>query len=94
MTRAEHELNDSARVSPSKKQQSQRYLLIWLLVSLLVSAIWFFTTPNGYFWPMWVILGMGIRGKFAGLEALGSLGRKPVPNSDIDAEVERQSSKG
>jgi hypothetical protein len=43
---------------------------------------------------MWVILGMGIRGKFAGLEALGSLGRKPVPNSDIDAEVERQSSKG
>jgi len=30
------------------------------LVMLLLVAIWFFTTPGGYFWPIWPILGWGI----------------------------------
>ena len=31
----------------------------YALVMLLLVAIWFFTTPGGYFWPIWPILGWG-----------------------------------
>jgi hypothetical protein len=30
------------------------------LVMVLLVAIWFFTTPGGYFWPIWPLLGWGI----------------------------------
>ncbi len=35
---------------------------IWggpLGICLLVTFIWLITTPTGYFWPIWVYLGMG-----------------------------------
>jgi hypothetical protein len=31
----------------------------YVLVMLLLVAIWFFTTPGGYFWPIWPMLGWG-----------------------------------
>ena len=36
-------------------------LLVYVLVNLLLIAIWYLTTGrNSYFWPMWPILGWGI----------------------------------
>lgn len=40
------------------------------LVAVLCVAIWL-ATGAGYFWPMWVILGLGIRGLQLGWSELG-----------------------
>ena len=77
-----------------KKQDFRQYLWVYALVSILVTAIWFFTTPAGPFWPFWVFFGMGIGAVAAGLDAYGVLGRKPISEADIDAEVERLKHKG
>ena len=77
-----------------KKQDFRQYLWVYVLVSILVTAIWFFTTPAGPFWPFWVYFGMGIGAVAAGLDAYGVLGRKPISEADIDAEVERLKHKG
>ena len=77
-----------------KKQDFRQYLWVYALVSILVTAIWFFTTPAGPFWPFWVYFGMGIGAVAAGLDAYGVLGRKPISEADIDAEVERLKHKG
>jgi hypothetical protein len=77
-----------------KKQDFRQYLWVYVFVSILVTAIWFFTTPAGPFWPFWVHFGMGIGAVAAGLDAYGVLGRKPISEADIDAEVERLKHKG
>ncbi len=77
-----------------KKQDFRQYLWVYVFVSILVTAIWFFTTPAGPFWPFWVYFGMGIGAVAAGLDAYGVLGRKPISEADIDAEVERLKHKG
>ena len=77
-----------------KKQDFRQYLWVYGFVSILVTAIWFFTTPAGPFWPFWVYFGMGIGAVAAGLDAYGVLGRKPISEADIDAEVERLKHKG
>jgi hypothetical protein len=40
------------------------------------------------------MFGMGIGALFAGLDAYGVTGRKPITNDEIDAEVERLRRKG
>jgi hypothetical protein len=77
-----------------KKQDFRQYLWVYAFVSILVTAIWFFTTPAGPFWPFWVYFGMGLGAVAAGLDAYGVLGRKPISEADIDAEVERLKRKG
>ncbi len=42
-----------------------RMLYYWaaslgLLAVLVCATIWFYATPNGYFWPIWVMLGVAI----------------------------------
>ena len=77
-----------------KKQDFRQYLWVYAFVSVLVTTIWFFTTPEGPFWPFWVMFGMGIGALAVGLDAYGVLGRKPVSEAEIDAEVERLNRKG
>ena len=87
-------LRDYAKKSLKKKADFKQYLWVYLAVSLLTSGIWFITSPESYFWPVWVIFGMGIGALFAGLDAYGRLSAKPITDSDIDAEVERLRRKG
>ncbi len=73
-----------------KKQQAfNRYLGVWSGVSIMLLLIWFFSTPSGYFWPMWPILGMGIGAFFQWREAYGSITNKEITEADIDAEIQR-----
>jgi hypothetical protein len=85
--RAEDELRTIARRRLKARKDFIDYLLIWGAVSLLLTAIWFFTSPTGYFWPIWPILGMGIGALFIGLDAYGF--RRAITERDVDAEVER-----
>ena len=36
------------------------HLGAYLSVNLMLVVIWLLTTPGGYFWPMWPIMGWGI----------------------------------
>lgn len=90
----EDALRNYAIKSLKKKADFKQYLWVYLAVSLLVSAIWFFTTPEDYFWPIWLIFGMGIGALFGGLDAYGKLSSKPITDADIAAELERLKRKG
>jgi hypothetical protein len=41
-------------------REFQAHFTSYVLVMLLLVAIWFLTTPGGYFWPIWPMLGWGI----------------------------------
>ena len=64
------------------------FLSIWIGVVALVIFIWFFTTPFGYFWPIWPIIGMSIPAAIIGLSAYGPT-PKEITEADIDTEIQR-----
>ena len=51
-----------------KKAQRRVYLrksiiwhaIIYVLVNAFLVVVYTFTTPNGYFWPIWSLLGWGL----------------------------------
>ncbi len=72
-----------------KRQAGFRSNLRGLLaLSVLFVVIWFLTTPEGYFWPIWPILGIGLNTVRSGIDAYS---RKPgiITESQIDAEVRK-----
>ena len=85
----DNEIRKHAAKLLKKREDFKQYLWVYLVVTAITSGVWFFTTPNGYFWPLWVIFGMGIGAVFAGLDAFGKLSSKPITEDAIDAEVER-----
>ncbi len=94
MTQDQDKLREFARKQLKKKQEFKQYLWTYAGVSVLVTGIWFVTSPEGYFWPIWVIFGMGVGALFAGLDAYGRLSAKPITDADVDAEVERLKRRG
>lgn len=82
----EDELRKAARRRLKAKADFWGFIGVWAAVSLLLTAIWFTTTPTGYFWPIWPILGMGIAAMFIGLDAYGP-GRRYYTDEDVDAEI-------
>jgi hypothetical protein len=89
---SEQELREFAKKSLKKKRDFKQYLGVWAGVSALTTGIWA-AAGAGYFWPIWVILGMGIGAFFAGLDAYGKSFNNPITEADIDAEVKRLSGK-
>jgi hypothetical protein len=43
-----------------KKRGLQAHLIAYVTVNLLLNGIWFFTNPNGFYWPIIPMLGWGI----------------------------------
>ena len=70
-----------------KKSDFKSFLFVWLFVSAVVTAIWFFATPGIVFWPGFVIGGMGIGALMSWWDAYGPT--RGITERDIDAEVER-----
>jgi hypothetical protein len=84
-------MNDDELRSIATKRLKARsdfynYLLVWLGVTVIVTLVWALS-GMGYFWPGWVIGGMGVAAIF---QAIGVFGKNGViTESAIDAEVER-----
>ena len=84
--------DDELRALATKRIKAKsdffQFLLVWLAVSVLVTLIWAVTNFGGYFWPGWVIGGMGVAALF---QAIGIFGppRGVVSESAIDAEMKR-----
>jgi hypothetical protein len=45
-------LRKFAEKSLKKKKDFREYLVVYAVVSIITSAIWYLTTPTGYFWPI------------------------------------------
>jgi cyanate permease len=82
-------LLELAKKSLKKKRDAKEFLIVTLAVNAILVGIWWFTTPTGYFWPMWVMFGMGIGVMFAYLDAYTVIGAKPITDEDIRAEAEK-----
>ncbi len=82
------ELRLVAKKRLKKQADFKRYLWTWAGVSILCAAIWLITSPTEYFWPIWVIFGMGIGALFSGIEAYGKA-PKVITDEQVDAEVNR-----
>lgn len=82
-------LLEVAKKSLKKKRDAWQFLTVAVVVNAFLSGIWWFTTPAGYFWPMWVMFGMGIGVLFAFLDAYSVLGDRPLTDQQIRAEAEK-----
>ena len=82
-------LLELAKKGLKKKRDAKEFLIVTLAVNAILVGIWWFTTPTGYFWPMWVLFGMGIGVMFAYLDAYTDIGAKPITDDDIRAEAEK-----
>jgi len=82
-------LLELAKKSLKKKRDAKEFLIVTLAVNAILVGIWWFTTPTGYFWPMWVMFGMGIGVMFAYLDAYTVIGAKPITDAEIRAEAEK-----
>lgn len=80
-------LRDVAIKSLKKKAEFKQYLLIYAAVSGIVTVVWFLATPGAYFWPVWVMFGMGIGAIFAGWDAYGK--KSVMSDAAIDAEMKK-----
>lgn len=80
---------DFAKKKLKAKQDFRNLAAVWTFVFILTTAIWFFTTPYGYFWPVWPAFGIGIGLLVSGYQAYGKGFDRPITDDDIDAEVAR-----
>jgi hypothetical protein len=95
MTKAEDEaLREYAKKRLKNQQEFKQFLFVWAFVSALLTVIWFWASPDSFYWPIFAIGGMGIGAYFQWMEAYGPGLKKVITEADIDAEVERLKRKG
>jgi hypothetical protein len=95
MAKAEDEaLREYARKRIKNQQEFKQFLFVWAFVSVLLTVIWFWASPESFFWPIFAIGGMGIGAYFQWMEAYGPGLKKVITEADIDAELERLKRKG
>ncbi|MGV3713450.1 2TM domain-containing protein [Pseudolysinimonas sp.] len=91
------DLRAAARANLKRRNDFHQMLVIFGVITVLLLAIWFFSTGQpsnftAYFWPVWPIIGMTIAAVFAGLDAYG-ITRRHITETDVDAEVARMTAR-
>jgi 2TM domain len=61
------------------------HVVAYLVINAFLVGVWAFTGA-GYFWPAWVL---GVWGAGLALHAWEAFLRRPITESDIDAELRR-----
>jgi hypothetical protein len=54
------ELREAALLRLRKRRGLQAHVLAYVMVNLLLNGIWLITTPGGFYWPVFPLLGWGI----------------------------------
>lgn len=54
------DIRQAAIVRLRKKRDLQGHVLAYVIVNLFLTGIWLVTSPGGFFWPIFPILGWGI----------------------------------
>jgi len=90
MTTENKELRALAEKSLKKKGDFWRYIAVYIGVNGLLAGIWWISSPGGYFWPAWTMLGMAVAIPIIGFEAYGPAATGPS-EAKIQAEMKRLS---
>lgn len=54
------ELRERAIRALKKRRDFRGHVLVYLLVNTFLVVIWWMTSPDGFFWPVFPIVGWGI----------------------------------
>jgi 2TM domain len=82
----ESELREQAKRRLEERRGFWNFAATVVVVSVLLVVIWA-VTDQGYFWPVWPIAGMGLA---LGLQSWKVFGQKPITESEIQREMQRQ----
>ena len=58
--RARRRAEAAAQASRLARRTLPAHVRSWLALTALLVGIWVLTTPGGYFWPIWPMLGTGM----------------------------------
>ena len=81
----EDELREQALRRLKKKRDFKTHVLMYVVVNAFLVVIWALTS-EGFFWPIFPILGWGIG---LGANAWDVYGRKPISEGEIQNEISR-----
>jgi hypothetical protein len=79
------ELRTQARKRLEKKSDFAAHCVSYVVVNLMLVGVWALT-GQGYFWPVWVMLGWGVG---LVLHAWDTYFRRPITEAEIDRELGR-----
>jgi hypothetical protein len=79
-------IRDQAIRSLKKKRDFKMHLLMYVAVNALLVVIWAVTNSDGFFWPIFPILGWGIG---VAANAWDAYGQGPITEDQIQREAER-----
>lgn len=92
-SKSESDIREFAKKSIKKKRDAWQFLVVYVVVNSGLSIIWSMT-GGGFFWPGWVMFGMGIGLVLAFVDAYAKSFRTQITESDIDAEIDRLKKSG
>jgi hypothetical protein len=88
------ELREYAKKSIKKKREAWQFLVVAIIVNVGLHILWFFNQPIGYYWPGWVLFGMGLSVISTFYDAFFKPVKLPISDEEIDAEVAKLKQRG
>ena len=82
------EIRDQAVQSLRRKRGLNTQIGMWLVISVVLTAIWAATGTDSFFWPVFPIAGWALGLVIQGWSVYGP-GARPISESDIQRESER-----
>jgi hypothetical protein len=93
VTDSENQIREIAKKSIKKKRDAWQFLVVTVVVNSGLSVLWAMS-GGGYFWPAWVIFGMGIGVVLAFVDAYVPSFKSQISETQIDAEIARLKKSG
>ncbi len=93
VTDSEAQVREIAKKSIKKKRDAWQFLIVTIVVNAGLTALWALSGA-GYFWPAWVIFGMGIGVVLPFVDAYVPSFKSQISESQIDAEIARLKKNG
>lgn len=90
---SENQIREIAKKSIKKKRDAWQFLIVTVIVNSGLSFLWAMS-GGGYFWPAWVIFGMGIGVVLAFVDAYVPSFKSQISETQIDAEIARLKKNG
>jgi hypothetical protein len=84
-TARDTELRERAIKRLKKRRDFRAHVLVYTLVNAFLVVIWAVTTPGGFFWPIFPLVGWGIGVVMNGWDAYFS---DDFSEEDIEKEIE------
>jgi hypothetical protein len=82
------QIREIAKKSIKRKRDAWQFLIVYVLVNTGLVILWSIS-GGGYFWPGWVLFGMGIGLVLTFIDAYAKSFRSKISESEIDAEIEK-----